>query len=273
MSSSNKKIIVSSFNIRCFGADGVYDGKIGQEGRISFLNQFIKNQLSEVDVLILQEILDTSFLKEILPPDFSFKTYEHDFKRHMKIVICYRNTYDFTKTQIVENTAINYKTSRPAFYGLLINKISKKPVSHIIGVHLKSGIHHTDNRLKQVRAIKDFITNLDLSIPVVIGGDFNSHSKTATKRDNNDMAYFEEILSLVNLKRVKNSNFTYYTLWERECLDHILVSKDALLDDSLWTYNIEEHSPGFDSPYSIKTYYAEISDHLPIKISFKVKNN
>lgn len=267
---TRKNLKISSFNIRCFGTDGVYDGKIGTEGRITFLKDFIKKNLSDSDVLILQEIIDISILKKILPSNFKFKSYEHSFDRHMNVVICYKDCFILRDSQIIEGTAIDLKRSRPAFYGCLLDKEYEVKLAHVVGVHLKSGIYHTDNRLKQVLKIKEFLLNLSDNLPVIIGGDLNSHSKTATKKKLHDTELIENIFSTIDLKRVKNSNFTYYTQWERECLDHIWVSKDNLVEKDLWTYDIENHSPDFDTLYGVKTYYAEISDHLPISAVVKI---
>jgi len=260
-------LTVSSFNIRCFGCDGQYDGEKGIEGRLSFLKTFFEKELVNSDIIILQEIMDTNLLSQILPPDFKFKTYTHEYDRHMNVVICYNKKYEFINSSTIDFTALDSKRSRPCLYTKL--RLNNKNI-HIIGVHLKSGIHHTDNRLKQIKAVKNFIKELPQGEPIVIGGDFNSHAKTATKKEKNDSEFMEELLLDQNLERVKNSNFTYYTQWERECLDHIWVSKENLSEESLWTYDIEKHSKGYDTLYSVKTYYSEISDHLPISAQIKI---
>ena len=51
------KLIVSSFNINWFGLNGNQNGSLGTETRISFLKNFIEQNLSSSDIIIFQFII------------------------------------------------------------------------------------------------------------------------------------------------------------------------------------------------------------------------
>src|SRR6218665_3891413 len=89
------QLIVTTFNIRCFGFNGDYHGKHKVEFRIPYLKDFILKNNLDSDVFVLQEIMDPSIVNQILPDGFKFYTYTHDYERHMYIVLCCKKEFEF----------------------------------------------------------------------------------------------------------------------------------------------------------------------------------
>lgn len=251
---------IVTFNIRCFGFDGDYFARGRSESRIPYIKEFIQLNYSDVDVFIFQEIMDLSILKSILPDGFKFYHYDHEYPRHMHVVLACKNEFDFADVQIIENTALDQTKSRPALYGKLTQK--KKSVAHVIGLHLKSGFEHTDKRMKQCQIICDFINTLDKDLPVVMAGDFNSHFKIRTKKEFDDLSFFQKIFE-DQLTLEDHNKKTYVLPTEDAHLDHFWTRGISVKD--LEVYELEKYT----TANALKNYYREISDHLPVKITLK----
>lgn len=256
-----KSLTLSTFNIRCFGFNGNYFAKFKSDSRISNLKHFIKKHLSDVDVLILQEIMDTRIVNQILGDDFSFSTYPHDYKRHMHVGFAYKKKFSFSALSPVPNTALDNTKSRPVYYGKL--HYAGNPIAHIIGVHLKSGSEHSNNRMKQIELLCRFIKELDPSLPVLSAGDFNSRIKEKTGREHDDIHYMEKSLAEISLQRVPIKDITYINLKEERLLDHIWTNAPV---KNFWSYNPKTYA----EEKSYLKYFKEISDHLPIKVKISL---
>lgn len=252
---------VSSFNIRCYGLGGEYSGRFRDEKRNHKLKQLIAAELSDCDVMVFQEIVDVESFKLLLPEGYNTFIYEHDYNRHQRVIICTKSSFTLTDTQKIPGTVLDERFSRPALYGQLNQKDSNSPILHVIGVHLKSGHLHTDTRLQQATAIVEFIKTLDTKIPVVLTGDFNSQAKEQTKFELDDKDLLNEVFQKIDLKLIENEIYTYHTHWEKQVLDHFWVSKN-IKNPSLSVYDITKYNG------DLKTYYSEISDHLPLKLIF-----
>lgn len=250
---------VVTFNIRCFGFNGDYFAVGRSETRLTYLKEFILEQALDSDVIILQEIMDLSLLNQILPEGYKFYHYAHEYPRHMHLVLCCKEEFDFEDIQTIPGTSLDETTSRPALYGRLTKE--GQSLAQVIGVHLKSSYEHTENRIKQVKAISKFIEESAIDLPLIIGGDFNSHEKTKTKKERNDISYINEVFKPHGLVRVPNSAKTYVTIHETAHLDHIWT--DAIVDELL-LYPLPKES------YLIKQYFNQISDHLPLKVKLKL---
>ncbi len=264
---------VSSFNIRCYGLGGEYSGRFGDEGRNDKLRAFIKSHLQDCDVMIFQEIVDLEGFFKILPPKLQMKSYPHSYKRHQHIVICYNERFDLVddleSDYIIEGVALNTKTSRPIMYGVLVDRAKSQPLMHVFGVHLKSGKIHSASRIQQVKVLARFIESLDPSLPVIVGGDFNTQLKQVTGHDEDDMQRVNDVLSSVGLKKVLNSQDTYQTPWESHCLDHFWASGPMVTEGCLWVYDVKSFNDESDLNKTLKAYYEQISDHLPIIAQLK----
>ncbi len=255
-------IKISSFNIRCYGLGGEYSGRFRDEKRNSHLKKLILSELSDCDVMVFQEIVDVEVFKGLVPNNYQTFTYQHEFKRHQHVVICTKNSYHLDALTDIPGTTLDEQYSRPALYGLVEDQKSKTPFLHVVGVHLKSGHLHTETRLKQSTAITQFIKDLDQTVPVVVCGDFNSQPKEQTGLEENDLVFLNKVFEGVGLLHVPNRVPTYQTHWETQILDHFWVSKNK--NPSAEVYDVSLY------PGDLNDYYKEISDHLPIKISFNL---
>lgn len=254
-------LTLATFNIRCFGFNGDYFAQSPSESRLDYLKAFIANEYSDVDVFVLQEIMDHSVLEKILPEGYKFYKYNHDYPRHMHVVLCCRQDLDFEDVVTVPNTTLDETKSRPAIYGRLVK--DNRTLMHVVGVHLKSGYEHTKNRVKQAEAISDFLKAINPDEPILITGDFNSHLRLKTGKKQDDIYFLNEVFSQCKLRRVDQTKSTYVTAFEQAFLDHFWTNRDA---KSISVYDIHKYSQS----NSVKTFFDQISDHLPVKISIDI---
>lgn len=253
-----KNLKLTTFNIRCFGFNGDYFAPSPSESRISYIKSFLEENYNDTDVFILQEVMDYSLLKDILPVGFKAYYVPHSYPRHMHVALCCRDTFEFLNVEIIPNTALDDTKSRPALYGKLVK--NNTFIAHIIGVHLKSGYEHSDNRLKQAHAIVDYLNDIKASDLKIIAGDFNSHTKDKTGKDQDDLFFLNEIFQKLDLKNVDQNNSTYVTAFEKAKLDHFWTNS-AAKEISIYDYNLFSHAE------PLKEYFDKISDHLPVTIN------
>lgn len=248
-----KTIKISSFNIRCFGTDGDYTKPLHQDSRLKSLKKFLETKLSDSDVICFQEILSEKLLSHILPKGFKWKTYNHSYKRHQKIVFAYKGL-NISSVELIP-IQINNTTSRPGVATSI--QINKQITLNLVGLHLKSGLDHCETRLKQ---IKTLTKHLNLAAPNIVLGDAN----TQTDLENSNEAFRD-----VNLVRIENNKSTYITAWESGVLDHIWISSHIKVL-KFEVYSVDEYVAEAGREASIKRYYKEISDHAPISLLFQV---
>tara|TARA_B100000749_G_scaffold84052_1_gene63913 strand:+ start:58238 stop:59050 length:813 start_codon:yes stop_codon:yes gene_type:complete len=265
---------ISSFNIRCYGFGGEYDGRAGDEHRDEALRDVIERFLISSDVIVFQEICQVDRLHKILPKDFEYVTYAHDYPRHQFVVVAYKNKYlmvdPYRNHHAIDGVVVNPKTSRPGFYGLLQDRETKVNVAHIVGAHLKSGRHHTMTRLDQWEVIGKFCEGLSDEIPVFIAGDLNTQAMVFTGREKPDIVMFDELSKKFNFTRLENHQSTYKTQWETHQLDHIYYRGQVKALNELWVINVDEVFDSTMDQAALKLYYEWISDHLPIKGEFEI---
>lgn len=252
---------VTTFNIRCFGFGGNYYQKEMSELRGPYLKHFLEKNYSDTDVFVFQEIMNPLYLPVILLKGFKTYTYEHDYKRHMFVVIACKEELEVKNHKPIPLTALDRETSRPALYGQL--NFNNKPLLDIIGVHLKSQSEHTESRIDQAKSISKFIKSLDESIPKLMTGDFNSHVIESTLNNKDDLTYLEEVFE-GQLKLIAHNSNTYLSSRDIMSLDHFFISGAKAL--SVEVYNLPDYSPD----QSFKHFYNEISDHLPVSIHLKL---
>jgi len=248
---------ITTFNIRCFGFGGNYYQREMSELRGPYLKHFLDTNFSDTDVFVFQEIMNPLYLPAILPKDFKMYTYDHDYKRHMFIVIACKKEFEIKNLQAIPNTALDYETSRPAVFGLLT--LNNKPLLEIIGVHLKSQSTHTDSRIEQAKAISKFIETLPKTHAKLLTGDFNSHRIEQTLKNKDDLTYLKEIFE-GQLRLIDHEQSTYLSTRDVMSIDHFFIS--GAESKSIEVYNLPDYSPD----QSFKHFYNEISDHLPVTI-------
>jgi endonuclease/exonuclease/phosphatase family metal-dependent hydrolase len=254
---------LATFNIRCFGFDGNYQSQNKSEHRLANLQQFIFVNFSDCDILILQEIMDLSILNKILPSHYKIYHYSHNYPRHMYVVFACKPEFHFEDIKIVPNTALDTTKSRPILYGKLMKQ--DQFLTHVFGVHLKSGYEHTSKRILQIQTLKEYIDSFNESDPIIIAGDFNSHNKEKTRQNKDDLYYLREILSKKNITHHQHNQKTYILPFSESELDHFWT-KNTSVDD------IQVFDPTlYAEQNTIKKYYDEISDHLPVKIKLQLQ--
>lgn len=249
-------LVLATFNIRCFGYSGNYHSQNKSEHRLVMLRSFLKDNFSDCDIIILQEIMDLSLLKKVFPDDYKFYYYSHTYPRHMHIVFVCKPEFDFADITVIPNTALDQTKSRPILHG----KLRKHGlfISHIFGVHLKSGYEHTSKRIFQAQTLKEYISKQTGNDPVVVAGDFNSHNKQKTKQNQDDLYYLNDIFNNVITHHPHHKKTYILPLSESE-LDHVWTHKFKVQE--ITVYDPKNYS----SYNSIKKYYDEVSDHLPVK--------
>jgi exonuclease III len=269
------KLIVSSFNINWFGLNGNQNGSLGTETRISFLKNFIEQNLSSSDIIIFQEIVDKNLFMNNLMKEFRCISYEDTLNiNHQFIVACILNkNYDFVKISgesdyIAESVAVS-SDLRPALVFGVRDKVSSNVLFNIMGVHLKNGLTYGPTRLDQVNEVLNFINaSLDEN-SFLIMGDFNTENPTPPIDEdliddlfmNNSLKSFSPLVPK-SLYTYRNSNyFERYDLAYIESSDESKVSGVSVF--SMCTNPQTATYDFFDRIY----YNSHISDHCPITVS------
>jgi hypothetical protein len=267
------KLTISTFNIRNYGLGGSYNGRMGNEGRHPHIKKIINENLLDCDVMVFQEIFDLEFFKNLIPTNYGIKTYKNKEKRHQYVVVCFKDEFTFEdpldSDHLLKGTALNYKSSRPALYGLLTDKTTRKPLIYIVGVHLKSGSEHSKNRVLQAEVIRNYLNDFEQDIPKLVTGDFNSQSKFSTYKELDDIENLNTVFKEAYLKKIKNPLPTFKTSWESHDLDHFWISENLKTDEESWVYDPREYVENEDQKLSLNAYYNEVSDHVPVKISIE----
>ena len=247
---------VSSFNIKCLGTNGIYQGEFGTEKRTGFIRDFLSENLFDSDVIFLQEIVDVSLLKQVLPSNFKIITYEHPFKKHQFIVVAYRfKTCVISSMEKIPESAINTTVSRPAvFLNLtLLNNNEKAPKFNLVGLHIKSGEKKEHIRDYQISTVVNYLKSKNITENLIMLGDFNVTSDEEKKR-------LDEKLRSLNLERAALGKDTYQTKWESKEIDFCYFSS-TFKNHKISTFNVEDYG-------GVERFNEEISDHTPI--SFEI---
>lgn len=268
------QLTISTFNIRNFGIGGDYSGKFGSEKRQETVEQIITENLHDCDVMFFQEIFDVKLLETIIPKNYKTLTYQAEEKRHQHVVVCYKDHFIFEDAlksgHILNGSALSYSSSRPALYGRLCDLKTGSPLAHIVGVHLKSGSEHYRNRALQAEVIKNYLKMFKPKLPTIVTGDFNTQTRFSTFKEQDDVIDLSEIFSEAGLVKINNPLKTFKTSWESHDLDHFWVSSNSVLKSESWVYNPENYLKLGDAKKSLNAYYAEVSDHVPVKVTIKL---
>lgn len=269
----------SSFNIRWYGLGGDPNGTLKDEKRDSTLSEFMNNitEISKSDVIAFQEIVNPDGLKALLP-QHTCTSYDHESPKHQHVMICVKKPYKLIKERsdsnfIFEDISSPIKNGklRPAVHGVLIDK-NKRPIAHLIAVHLKAEPPETATRLIQANLLKKHVDEFKDQLPVIMLGDFNTHLQKDTGLKKDDYVAMDEIFSAGKntLKHIPNTQLTFRDPKHYFQLDHVWTSAGIKTSD-LIVYPIcqkEASGEGFMNP---DFYFKEISDHCPISFSAEIK--
>lgn len=259
-------ISVATLNIKLYGYD-VKTGKTAPDIRHDSLKKYISKNLLKTDVITFQEIINKrDFVKNVLNHKYKCRSYSHEGRSHMHVMMCYKPQYRFVKADSDSNYIIEAASQgrwlRPAVHGYLTNKNGKK-LAYIIAVHLKASPHETELKQKQFKEILNQMATEGSDVPAVVLGDFNSY--------NNDIKVFETLAQRkgIPIKHLDNINpYTFRNKNSKAKLDHIWVSPGLKHKGEIKTGKIcdikEQTTINRDD---IKKYNGEISDHCYLKAS------
>jgi endonuclease/exonuclease/phosphatase family metal-dependent hydrolase len=272
------KFNIATFNIKWFGLGGEISGTAKDEFRQPWIKEYLRANHTQTKAIVFQEIVNVNLLKEMMSEfDMSCESYESSKKNHQHVAICLDNDYELLKEKgesdyVLEEVDTSNGMLRPAVYGIVSHRKTRKKLFHLIAVHLKANTLSTDTRLNQVEVIKNKVKEIGGRIPFVIIGDFNSYTAQATGRDKGDVELISDILSQSNLSHVEHTfEYTFRTNKTRLLLDHAWVSNDLEYE------NVEvgkscnyfsRYATRFDSSPFFNRF---VSDHCPLSFNLKLK--
>ena len=272
------KIKLTTFNIIWYGLGGSMKADLSDEFRDSWLKEFIQSEYADQDVILFQEIVDKDrFINQVMAGFMKCKSYDHDYELHQHVVICYKPKYNFETLKLqgeftfpLENT-ISGK-SRPAVHGVLKDSKNNK-LLYLLGVHLKAFPQETDIRLSQSQSIANQLKNNSEGLPVVVFGDFNTHIKKLTERQNDDWVEINQLFkdNLVELKHVNNKNeFTFRESHRGFHLDHFWISNNTFARSGAKVWKACNLRDREARRFNVLSFYNRfISDHCPVSIDLE----
>ena len=270
---------VTSFNVKWYGLDH----KGSSQDRDYHLRNFIEEHLDDSDVIVFQEIVDPERLEErVLGNTMYCQTYDNRGKTHQYVVLCHKKHLRFYRDETddnyeIEEVASDSPHSRPALHGV-ITTWKGEPLFRVIGVHLKAFPDQTHKRLRQAEEIAKHIVEAKHSrrIPVLVTGDFNSHSSPNNEREEDDKYLIDRVFKdyRAGMNLAYNPYITYNNQEHAHQLDQFWYSHDANIVGDLTmvgpcdTDHVSE-TRNADVERDLRLYNQYISDHCPISLNVR----
>lgn len=269
---------ITTFNIRWYGLGGEISGHRGDEYRDPFIKEFLTTKYINTDIFVFQEIIDTARLADLMDGlGHHCVTYNHEQFNHQHLMICLKKTLDIVPVKgdddyifpLIENRPF----LRPAIYGKVIDRYSKKPLLHLVGLHLKAGPYSTNVRMHQVetliKRIKEFKNE---SIPLVIAGDLNSYPTYSTELEKSDLELIGKQLDSIGLsRRTSDYDWTYRSNSSGHSFDHAFVSnRFNSRYVEVWR-TCGKSIPNAKRLENLSWYKRFISDHCPVSFRLDLK--
>jgi endonuclease/exonuclease/phosphatase family metal-dependent hydrolase len=267
---------VSTFNIRNFDRDQ-------REGRTNIpeLTKIIREIQS--DVMAFEEVVNEAAFKALVKsalPGYSFEISSCGGMGQQHLAIAY-NPQIFSLVSSSEDLSLSGSGNscgslRPLFLVKLKNKTDNKEYT-FGAAHLKAGGDQKafSQRWSQYEKLKN-LSLKNAAQNMILLGDFNS---TGYNIKNEDYEHFEEFISGANLRTVSETlgctNFWNpdpgQDAYQSSILDHIVL-QDRLFSQVQET-RTASHCVKTECRPSTKrelgVTYAEVSDHCPVRVSFK----
>lgn len=213
------------------------------------LFNFIGKQASKTDIFCLQE-LDREFFDEL-------GRKLNDFNGiYLKEKYIY--DWDFHQSLYV-NKKFDFKEVPGGCQAIVVRDSKDFLVCNIHGVSLPGDKNDSDERLKQSKLIIDFAKKI--SLPAIIGGDFNLNPDTKSIKMF-ETAGYRDLIKEYKIKATRN-----HFAWEQA---------ERHLKEKGWEFFGEQPFADyvFTSPeVKVKDFevpYMEISDHLPLILEFEI---
>ncbi len=275
----DRKMKVMNWNICGIGAGMHFDhgGVVHWRSRLDRIVSKIVHE--EADVVVLQEVYDTS-LAEALVARLSSK-YAH-FYMHLGpntlgsgggCMIMTKCAVDHFSHDSFEN---NQWTLNRGFGTLEIKAKPEdhKPCARIIGTHLIHG-ENQENRAKQFAQIVDSIRSKKLPMPTIIAGDLN------IERDKKEGIKLAAVLRHSYRGRTPTCTSRLAEQWDKklagheETIDYVSFFKEVVHKGSLLSVRDQIRVKdsylikAFDSSYNTRT---ALSDHQGIAVTFETSS-
>lgn len=229
---SPEKIKIATFNLKWFGLGGTMWNDPSQEFRQDTIGKFIKQELSDVDLIVFTEVVKPNVLQDIVKSLWSCVTYDSKWTRHQHVVLCYNSkTYRierFDDDYIIPEANLGNSGQRPAVHAKIC-QLEGNCFLQVIGVHLAAG-NKTEKRIKQIKIIKENLDQQTNPLPTVLLGDFNCYSKKVNGESEDDIIIFEKLLSDPNrsFRSLTKDMATYGSGEYAQSFDHIIVSDNIV---------------------------------------------
>ena len=265
----------TTFNVEWYGLGGDLNGSPSDETRDPHLRDLLQNKIPASDVIAFQEIIDLKRLQaNVLPKGWTCLTYEHADAKHQHVAICARPGLQLMHepsddNDVIDEVAVNER-SRPALH-LIVGDKAGRPITRVVGVHLKAMPNFATTRYFQAKVIGDYLLKVaDPTLPVVILGDFNTYEVAETKKSEDDEIAISEIFArrLTNATEVKAKfESTYRTPSLSSHFDRIWIAGKVKQMEDPSVYFICNLNKS--QTQAIKNYNKLISDHCPVSVALK----
>lgn len=255
---------IATFNIEYYGLAGNATGTFKDEYRNPFLEDFMKGQIAQAQVIVFQEIVDVPALSSLMAKfNMNCQSYEKQVTEfHQYVVLCYKQDFRFESLRedslfAMEEVKAGNTKLRPGLWGMLQDKAGH-PILQIVAVHLKAHEDSAALRLKQVKAIYKKLEKNGAAYPTIVIGDFNAH--------NNDKEEFAKIFAL-NSSKLKLASYpqtySYRTYNVSGAYDQAFISDYLNFKAEVkGPCNLENQSG--KRFFNLDFYNRTISDHCPV---------
>ena len=269
--SPKKRFTITTLNIKWYGNKA-------KEPRDKTLKKFIREKLSYSDGILFQEIVDVERLKtKVMGKDYNCYNYAINNAGHQSVVLCLKKDFRLVKESDDNNWQVDdvaYSNgARPALSGLIEDR-KGRGMLHVLGVHLKAFPEKTDVRLMQTDHLAERIDTYPDDLPVVVLGDFNSHTKGKNKKKRDDKFLILDILDEVGMDLVDlGERNTWTSKSNRAQLDQIYLSSDirtladARIDGPCNNDRNQDNAKDFEN---LEYYLKNVSDHCPVTLELEI---
>jgi endonuclease/exonuclease/phosphatase family metal-dependent hydrolase len=271
---SSTNLTFTTFNIEWYGLGGSMKGSLQDEHRNDSLKKFIAKELASSDIISFQEVVDVDGVKKnLLPAGWGCESYQHASEKHQHVVLCHRAGLQFNRepsddNDIIDVVAGNDGHSRPALH-LIVSDSSGRPITRVIGVHLKAFPNYAVMRYSQAKKIGMYLqTVADTNLPVVILGDFNTYPAKTNGKDDDDALNIQTVLNKYQkgMSEVKGKFInSYRTAKLGSYFDRIYRSANVSVVNEASAYS----ACNSKDVSVIAAYNETISDHCPVSATLK----
>lgn len=274
-----------TFNVRWFGVT-VNDPRSPNPtpidpqvrlNQIKSMTDFMKKVVKPQGLIVFEEVVDLNLLNTILPAHWNCAGYRHPNPHHQHIAICAAPQFKISKVPYDSNTTIEQVAtdniwSRPAVRIDISNRLGR-PFLRVVGLHLKSAPNFSDERYRQMTVIAQDLRQGG-KVPTLLVGDANSYSAQQTGRPQSDVERMTRALKAVDTSFQHLEHQEMYTFRSprfQSQFDQIFFNSGVKPLRGPDVFDVCNND-GLGSGYlNFKYYYANVSDHCPVKTVLQIK--